>query len=115
MKKFILWAPPVLAILFILFISLFALDAFEAGLPWWEQIVGFLIHLVPTYILIAFLVTGWYFPLIGGLLFIAGGIFYLVMARGQDWMSYLFISVPAFLTGVLFIVQKFLQDKDPAS
>ena len=41
MRKFILWAPRVLSILFILFISIFALDAFEEGMPLWKQIVGF--------------------------------------------------------------------------
>ena len=113
MKNFILWAPRVLAILFILFISLFALDSFGTGKPWWEGIVGFLIHLVPTYFLIAMLIAAWRFPLVGGLFFIAGGIFYLVMAHGQHWTAYLFISGPAFLTGALFLAQKFLREKEP--
>ena len=114
MKKFILWAPRVLAALFILFISLFALDSFGTGKPFWEEILGFLIHLVPTYVLIGFLLAGWQLPLVGGLLFIAGGIFYLVMARGQHWAAYLFISGPAFLTGTLFLLQKFLPGKAAA-
>jgi hypothetical protein len=111
MKKFILWAPRVLAILFIFFISVFALDAFEAGLPWREQVIGFLIHLLPTYILIALLITAWHFPLVGGLLFIAIGIFYIFVMREFDLIIFLMISGPAFLTGALFIAQKFTREK----
>jgi hypothetical protein len=111
MKKFILWAPRVLSILFILFISIFALDAFEEGMPLWKQMLGFLIHLVPTYILIAFLLAAWKFPLIGGLLFIGIGIFYILFARNFNVFTYLIISGPAILTGVLFIAQKFIREE----
>ena len=113
MKKFILWAPRVLGILFILFISIFALDAFEEGMPLWKQIVGFLIHLVPTCILIALLLVAWKFPLVGGLLFIGIGIFYILIfwTRDFDPLAYLVISGPAFLTGALFIAQMFLREE----
>jgi hypothetical protein len=110
MKQFIRWAPRVLGVLFILFISIFALDAFEEGMPLWEQIIGFLIHLVPTYILIAFLLVAWKFPLAGGLLFIGIGIFYILFARNFNPFTYLIISGPAILTGALFIAQKFISE-----
>jgi hypothetical protein len=51
--KVIYWLPRILCILAILFISVFALDAFDPELSIWQQIVGFLIHLIPSFILIA--------------------------------------------------------------
>ncbi len=54
-KKFLYWLPRILGILFALFISIFALDSFGEGIPFPEAIVGFLIHLVPTYIMIVVL------------------------------------------------------------
>ncbi len=53
------WIPRILWILFIIFISLFALDVFSEGYSFGETILAFLIHLVPTYILIIALLITW--------------------------------------------------------
>ncbi|MCU0368442.1 MAG: hypothetical protein MUF39_06395, partial [Cyclobacteriaceae bacterium] len=55
--RVVYWASRVLGILAILFISLFALDAFGSGLSIWQQIGGFLIHMIPSLAL----ATLWYF------------------------------------------------------
>jgi len=55
-KKILFWSPRILTILFIGFISLFALDVFDEELGFWQALSGFLIHLIPTYILIVTLV-----------------------------------------------------------
>jgi len=46
-KKALYWAPRIIAILFIVFISLFALDVFIEGYGFWETIVALFMHLVP--------------------------------------------------------------------
>ena len=46
------WLPRILCILSILFISMFALDAFAPNLTIWQQITDFLIHLIPSFILL---------------------------------------------------------------
>ncbi len=46
--KILYWAPRILCIMAILFISMFALDSFEPGLNIWQQIGAFLIPLIPT-------------------------------------------------------------------
>ena len=56
MKKYI-WIPRILTIAFIIFISLFALDSFGTSDPWYMEVLGFLIHLIPTYILLAILIV----------------------------------------------------------
>jgi len=67
-KKFLYWPPRILGILFVLFISIFALDAFGEGIPFAEAIVGFLIHLVPTYIIIIVLLIAWKWGVVSGIL-----------------------------------------------
>jgi len=102
--KTIYWITRVLAVLFILFISVFALDAFEEGIPFLQSLVGFLIHLVPTYILTAVLLLAHKKGRIGGILFIALGLFYLFIARGMHWSAYVLIAGPSILIGSLFIL-----------
>ena len=58
----------------ILFISLFALDAFQPDLTIWQQLKGFIIHLIPSFLLIIFLLFAWKKELYGGIIFIIIGI-----------------------------------------
>lgn len=103
-EKVMFWIPRILAISFAVFISLFALDVFGAGYTFWESILGFLIHLIPTYLIIGAILIAWRFEILGGLIFIALGIFYIMMFwKHFDFITYLLISGPAFLTGGLFI------------
>lgn len=106
-KTFNFWVPRVLGISFIAFISLFAMDVFGEGKPLWEMVVGFLIHLVPSYFLTAVLLIAWKWERIGGILYILLGIFYIVTARGMQWSAYLFISGPIFVIGGLFLLRSF--------
>ena len=102
-KKFLYWLPRILGILFALFISIFALDAFDEGISFQEALVGFLIHLIPTYVVIAILLIAWKWELVGGILFILAGASYLVWARIPHWTAFLLISGPPILIGILFI------------
>ena len=51
MKKFLVWAPRIAGILFILFISLFALDVFEMRLGVWGTLFALFMHLIPSILL----------------------------------------------------------------
>ena len=104
-KRVVYWTPRTLCILFAVFISLFALDVFEEGKGFWETSVALLLHLVPTIIIVAVLVVSWRREWIGGILFIALGIFYVVWAWGRfHWAAYAFISGPLLLMGILFLL-----------
>lgn len=111
MRKKPYWLPRVLAIFYILFISIFALDAFAEGVPLTEALLAFFIHLVPTYLLMIILLVAWKWCFPGGILFIAAGLFYLFMARGMHWSAYAFLSGPPILIGALFIHSAVLQKK----
>lgn len=102
--KILYWLPRILAILFILFISMFALDVL--GEPQW--FLALLIHLIPSYILIALTILSWKFPLPGGLAFIALGILLLVLSHFEP----LIISIPVIVIGALFLVSKYALERN---
>ncbi len=100
-EKVIYWLPRVLAILFIVFISLFALDVFEMETSFWQKIGGFLIHLIPSYFLIAITIAAWKKEIVGGVLFI---IFSIALAVWTWDLIALLVVIPPFIIGILFLV-----------
>ena len=111
MKKFLYWLPRILGILLILYYVLFALDAFDIEYSTGEMLVAFLMHLIPSFILIVLLLIAWKWELAGGILYIGLCAFYVYMARGMNWMVYIYIGGPLLLTGILFILHYFLYRK----
>lgn len=106
-KRVLFWAPRVLSILFVLFISVFALDVFSEGYGFWEAILALLIHLIPTFILIIALVFAWRWEWVGALLFTAVALFFLISSGGESWV----ISGPLFVIGTLFLLNWIYRDK----
>ena len=115
------WLPRILCILAILFISLFAADAFAPGLTIWQQLGAFFIHLIPSFILLAFLILAWKWELIGGIIFMVIGlafspfIFMLNYNRNHSiWLSLdiiLTITIPFVVVGILFLISHRLKKK----
>jgi hypothetical protein len=104
-KRIAFWMPRVLSLCFAAFISLFALDVFDAGYGFWETIVALLIHLIPTWIVLIALALAWRWEWIGAILFVALGGGYVIMAWGKfTWITYLLVAGPSFLIGALFLV-----------
>ncbi len=116
------WLPRIICILAILFVSVFALDAFSPELTIWQQIGSFLMHLIPSFILIAFLIVAWKWEYIGGIIFAIIGLIlspfvFVVNYNRNDsiWMSLgiiLSITIPFIIVGVLFVVSHFLKKKN---
>lgn len=103
--RILYWAPRILSVLFALFLSLFAFDVFVEGVSIWEQLLAFLIHLVPVYVVVIVLLLAWKWEWVGAVLFIGLGLFYLVEVWGKlHWSAYVAISGPLFLIGVLFLL-----------
>jgi hypothetical protein len=82
LKRILFWAPRVLAILFALFVSLFALDVFGAGYGFWGTILALFMHLIPVYVLLIALAVAWRWEWAGALLFAGFSVWYLVIAWG---------------------------------
>lgn len=108
--KLLYWSPRMLAILFAIFISLFALDVFSEYKEISKILIAFLMHLVPTFITLIALFIAWRWGHIGGPIFIILGLVYIIMFRGKGSpLTYTIISGPLFLIGVFFIIDYYVK------
>jgi len=116
------WLPRVICILAILFVSMFAADAFAPGLTLWQQLGGFLIHLIPSFVLVALLFVAWKWEFVGGVIFTAIGIglspfifihnYTMNHSIGMSLGIILMITFPFVVVGILFMISHFLKKKN---
>ena len=114
MQTIFYWLPRIICILAILFISMFAADAFEPGLTIWQQLGAFFMHLIPSFILLGILILAWYKEFLGGIIFIIIGLVLTPFIFNHNYkmnesvlMSLgiiLTITFPFILVGISFIV-----------
>lgn len=97
MSKLIYWLPRIFAVLFTVFISLFALDVLQE--PQW--FLALFIHLIPSFLFLLLTAIAWKFEKIGGVLFLLTGIGF-----GFFFHS-IFIASPLLVIGTLFIISSF--------
>jgi hypothetical protein len=64
------WIPRILCILAILFVSLFALDAFSSERTFWQNVAAFLMNLIPSFVLLAVLIVAWKWEKVGGIILV---------------------------------------------
>lgn len=96
-------APRVLAVLFILFVSLFALDSFPGEAPFLQEFAGFLIHLIPSFVMIVLLVVSWNRPLVGGWSFaLLSVLFTGFFGTYRSLLEFSILSFPLVVISVLF-------------
>ena len=94
------WTPRVLGLAVCAFLALFALDAFAGGRGL-AAMPDFVIHLLPSLVLLAIVAASWRHPWVGGVTFIMLAVLYTFTARDHfDWI--LVISGPLFVVGALF-------------
>ncbi|MCC7174793.1 MAG: hypothetical protein IT159_06320 [Bryobacterales bacterium] len=113
-RNLLFWTPRIACILFAAFVSLFALDVFGGKDPWWHQILGFLIHLIPVYVLVIVLLVSWRWEWVGGAIFPGLGLFYIYWSWGRfrwpfNLVNCLTIAGPMFILGGLFLAGWFLR------
>jgi hypothetical protein len=101
--RLLFWAPRVLCILFILFVSMFALDVFQEGLGFWQTTVALAMHLIPSFVMVAALAIAWRWEWVGAVFFAACGIFFAVIVRSPWWGKAIFVA-PCLLTAWLFLM-----------
>ena len=102
-EKILYWAPRTLAILYILFISLFALDVFGEEF----SVFALAVHMVPSMLLVITLIASWYWEIIGGIIFMMLGFVYIMIMTNEAIVAYVIMSGPAFVIGSLFIFNHF--------
>jgi hypothetical protein len=103
LKKTLFWTPRIAGILFVLFISLFALDIFDMQLGFWGTIVGLFMHLIPSILLAIAIAIAWKWEWVGAVLFVGWAVWYVTSMRGFDWSVYAIIAgIPA-VVGLFFL------------
>lgn len=103
-RSLLRWLPRGLGVVFALFLSIFALDVFDAGYGPWETIVALVMHLLPVWYLVVVLVAAWRWPWVGSLGFITFGVWYLAaFPRGGPAVALLLAGWPI-AVGLLFLL-----------
>jgi len=97
------WLPRIIAVAFIVFITLFALDVFSEGYSFWVAIGAFLIHLVPTYFLLAAYLIARKNPKIGAYIYIGIAIIFTIWFNTyREFITFILLSLPLLILGILF-------------
>jgi hypothetical protein len=106
LKGFLFWTPRVLGILIVGLLTLLSTDVFAEGYTFWQSILGFLIHMLPTFAVLILLVLAWRWEWVGALGFIAFGVWYIAITWSNDmhWSAYAILSGVPILIGILFLV-----------
>ncbi|MBN2762248.1 MAG: hypothetical protein JXR41_04085 [Bacteroidales bacterium] len=114
--RILYWFPRILAICAILFMMMFSLDVFGGTDTAGKKIAGFLMHNIPTFLLLMALIIAWRSEKSGGLIFIllffALGIFYKSFSGNTGSLVILF---PVLLTGIMFIIHSLLSIRRPVA
>ncbi|HLN21722.1 MAG TPA: hypothetical protein VK213_11575 [Bacteroidales bacterium] len=101
------WAPRILCILIIIFLSLFSFDVFGQDASFWKTLIAFLVHNIPSFVLIIILVLSWKWSWIGGLSYIALGFIYILWMAERSSSD--FIAYSLFAIGILFLSDWFMR------
>jgi len=96
------WIPRIAGIAMALFLSLFALDAFNDK-SFIDALPGFLMHLRPAALVLLVVALSWRIPLAGAVGFSLLALGYAMMVHWRpDWIAV--ISGPLLVVAVLFLV-----------
>ena len=117
------WTARILCILAILFISLFSLDSFSSEHTFWQNTAAFLMHNIPSFVLLAVLIIAWKWEKTGGIILtivgLALGIFVFIINYKRNHFSVaialqntIMIAFPFVLAGILFILSYFKKKKE---
>ena len=121
--KVLQWTPRILCILAILFISLFSLDSFSSERTFWQNITAFLMHNIPSFVLLAVLIVAWKWEKIGGIILtivgLAFSVFVFVINYKRNHFAFaislqntLIVAIPFVLAGILFIFSHYRKKKE---
>ena len=104
------WLPRLLAILYGLFLSLFAFDSWE-GVGFWEGLAGFIVHLMPVYMVAFVLVVAWRWRVLGGLLFIVLAAGFTLAFGWREAETLLLLALPPVVIGGLFLLDGYVSER----
>jgi hypothetical protein len=103
------WAPRGLSILFLIFLSLFALDVFSEGRGFWQTLLALFIHLIPVFVLAIVVALAWRWEWIGALVYAGAAALYIYWMGAKPTPlsvrlgSIAVIAGPAIVIALLFL------------
>ena len=105
----------ILLIIMILFFALFSLDVFEDGGKFWDMVLGFIMHNIPSFVMIIILIIAWKRENIGGILLMFGilgvGVFLMFRMDNFMWGTVIMLGIP-FIIGLLFVINHYYLGKE---
>lgn len=108
----VIWIPRVLGVLYIVFFSVFSMDTLQNNVPLIERMGGLLIHLLPSFVLIALLILSWSRPLLGGFIFSFCSLYVTVYFHTyQSIFSFLCFTLPLAIMALLFFISPVKEKK----
>ena len=111
-RSWVFWTPRVMALLFAVFVSLFAFDVFDSRLDVWRTILALFVHLIPSFVVLLLLVVAWRWEWVGALAYTALSVLYVAAAWGRlHWSASVVISGPLLIIGLLFLLGCLYRDK----
>lgn len=111
-KTALLWAPRTLLFAIIILLTLFSLDVFSGDAPLLNEIGGFLIHMLPSFIMVAILVVSWKKQSLGGVLCIIVSVIFTIFFKTYTSLSaFLLITGLPLTCGALFLYSDKIQQE----
>jgi hypothetical protein len=98
------WAPRVFTILLALFLMIFSLDVFDGRSSAGEMALGFIIHNIPSMILLLILWVAWNREWVGAVTFPLLALLYFLDTPGAHWSVQLSITLPLVVIGLLYLL-----------
>jgi prolipoprotein diacylglyceryltransferase len=101
---------------------MFALDSFSPERTFWQNTSAFLMHLIPSFALLAVLVIAWKREITGGIILTIVGLAFCIFifvinfkrthSATTSLLIVLTLSIPFVLAGILFILSGFRKKKE---
>lgn len=106
-QRILSWTPRMLGCCLAVFLSLFALDAFESGQTLLHNLLAFVMHLAPAATVALIVALAWRWEWVGVVYFsLLGGAYCSRVTAHPDWM--LLIGGPLFVMAALFLADALL-------
>ncbi len=106
LDRIIHWTPRVLSIVIILFFSLFALDVFVEPYTPFEMFIAFMMHMIPTFVLVLITIFSWKREPVGGVLFLIISImFTFAFNTYRNILTFVFVTGIPLTIGLLFLLE----------
>jgi len=113
MKTFLFWLPRLLAILMAVSLSVFAFDVFSMPAPIWKRIGGFVIHTIPSILILTIVIISWKRSFWGTALFTLLFIgFTIVFHTYTNTMRFLILSLPVLIIALFYTSHYFYSKQD---